>query len=84
MTHEIGAAGTGCGARRGIFVEFPGQHASREGFVIRAQREAVRHGAMIAENAPQLDHVHFDLPQCRAIAEGNHQIENARGNEFQL
>ena len=37
MTHEIGAAGTGCGARRGIFVEFPGQHASREGFVIRPE-----------------------------------------------
>jgi hypothetical protein len=43
-----------------------------------AEREAVRHGGVLAEQFAESRHVHLNLVERGAILERNHQIENSR------
>src|ERR1700722_7122983 len=76
MTHQVSPERAGGGARSGVFVNFPGEHASRENFAVAAGCEAVGHSGAFTEQLAQLEHVHADFRERCAIPEWHHEIED--------
>src|SRR5713226_3429905 len=84
VAHQIRTQRTGSGARRGVFIEFPGQHAAGEGLAIAAEGEAVSHGGVLALEFSEFDHVHGNFGEHGAIAQRHHQVEDPRGYKLRF
>src|SRR5580700_491960 len=80
VTHEVRPERAGGGARGGVFVNLPGEHASRENFAVASRCEAVGHGGIFSEQLAKLKHIHADFSEPCAIPERHHEIEDASRN----
>src|SRR5260370_14663897 len=84
VADEIGAEGARGGARCGVFVNLPREHAASEDFAVSPERKAVGHCGVLAEELAQLEHVHGNFAERGVIAHRHHEIEDACGDALNV
>src|SRR5579883_1815744 len=84
VANKVGSEGAGSRTGGGVFVDFPRQHAAGKAFAISTESKAIGHGGSFAEELAEVEHVHGDFAERGAIAERNHEIENAGRDVFRI